>query len=137
MPMDKRTVTQGLHAMMVTRLFGGRPWLADGEACDALRKKLYKLGLQERVPGDIFTTRSTSLGNELQLDLVMVFIGLWDEWEVAGILEKYGLIDEADLLAGPRQQVRVQEPPGCRVSAASARRWARRGHENRLRRRRR
>ena len=96
MPMDKRTVIQDLHAMIVTRLFGGRPWLADREACDALRKNLDKLGLQERVPGESLTTRSTALGNELQLDLVMVFIGLWVEWEMPAILEEYGLIDEID-----------------------------------------
>ena len=94
--MEKRAVIQGLHAMIVTRLFGGRPWLADREACDALRNKLDELGLQETVPGDILTTRFTALGNELQLDLVMVFIGLWVEWEMPMILEDHGLIDEDD-----------------------------------------
>ncbi len=94
--MEKRAVIQDLHAMMVTRLFGGRPWLADREACGALSKKLDKLGLQERVPGESLTTRSTALGNELQLDLVMVFIGLWVEWDMPAILEEYGLIDALD-----------------------------------------
>ena len=94
--MEKRTVIQGLHAMMDARLFGGRPWLADRETSDALRKTLDKLGLQERIPGDILTTRSTALGNQLQLDLVMVFIGLWDEWEMPMVLEDHGLIDEFD-----------------------------------------
>ena len=94
--MDKRAVIQSLHEIMVTRLFGGHPWLADREACGALGKKLDNLGLQERVPGDILTTRSTSLGIELELDLVMVFVGLWDEWEMPIILERYGLIDETD-----------------------------------------
>ncbi len=94
--MEKRAVIQGLHAMIVTRLFGGRPWLADREACDALRKKLDELGLQESVPGDDRTRRNTALGNELQLDLVMVFIGLWVEWEMPMILEDHGLIDEID-----------------------------------------
>ena len=95
---DKRAVIQDVHAMMVTRLFSGRPWLADREACDALGRKLFDLDLQERVPGDRSGTRSTSLGNELELDLVMVFIGLWDEWEMPFILERFGLIDETDKL---------------------------------------
>jgi len=82
--------------MIVTRLFGGRPWLADREACDALRKKLDELGLQESVPGDDCMRRNTALGNELQLDLIMVFIGLWVEWEMPMILEDHGLIDEFD-----------------------------------------
>jgi len=94
--MEKRTVVQGLHALMVTRLFGGCPWLADRKTCDALGRKLNELGLQEFVPGDNLTTRSTALGNELHVDLVMVFIGLWDEWEIPMILEDYGLIDEID-----------------------------------------
>ncbi len=91
--MDKRAVIQDLHATIVTRLFGGRPWLADREACDALDKKLDELGLHEHVPGDIFTRRSPTLGQELQLDLVMVFIGLWDVWEIPTILEQHSLID--------------------------------------------
>ena len=49
--MDKRTALQDLHEMMVTRLFGGGPWLADREACDAMSKKFGKLGLEERFPG--------------------------------------------------------------------------------------
>ncbi len=94
--MEKRDVIQALHAIMITRLFGSRPWLADREAADALRNKLDEMGLQERVLGGDCTTRSTALGNELQLDLVMVFIGLWVEWEMPMILEDHGLIDEDD-----------------------------------------
>jgi len=44
----------------------------------------------------IDTTRCTTLGKELKLDLVMVFIGLWCEWEMVMILEDHGLIDEFD-----------------------------------------
>lgn len=94
--MEKRAVIQGLHAMIVTRLFGGRPWLADREACDALSKKLDELGLRERVPWDTSARQSSALGKELELDLVMVFIGLWDEWEMPIILERHGLIDNSD-----------------------------------------
>ncbi|NNE85807.1 MAG: hypothetical protein HKN28_17730 [Alphaproteobacteria bacterium] len=96
MPLEKRAVIQGLHAMMVTRLFGGRPWLADRETCDALRRKLCELSLEEPVSDENHTTRPTALGNELLLELVMVFIGLWDEWEIPWILEDHGLIDEID-----------------------------------------
>lgn len=98
MPMNKRAVVQDLHAMICTRLFGGRPWLADRDACLALSKKLDDLGLQESAPGDMSATQSTALGNELELHLVMVFIGLWDEWEMPDVLEQYGLIDEFDVL---------------------------------------
>ena len=97
-PMEKANVIRSLHAMMISRLFDERPWLADREACAALHKKLDDLGLQECVPGDDSSTRSTALGNELNMDLVMVFIGLWDEWEMPIILERFGLIDETDEL---------------------------------------
>ena len=96
--MYKCTVIKNLHTMIDARLFGVRPWLPDREDCDAIRKKLDDMGLQERVPGDMLTTRSTALGRQLQLDLVMVFLGLWDEWEVPSILERYGLIDKVDEL---------------------------------------
>ena len=81
-PLDKCAVIQDLHLMMDARLFGDRPWLADRESYEALDKKLDEFGLQEHVPGTIDTTRSTTLGKEMKLDLVMVFIGLWDEWEM-------------------------------------------------------
>jgi hypothetical protein len=35
------------------------------------------------------------LGKELNLDLLMVFMGLWDEWEVPYVLEDFGLIDKS------------------------------------------
>jgi hypothetical protein len=50
------------------------------------------MGLQERIPGEKETSRSTPLGRELHSDLLMVFLGLWDEWEVPMILEDYGVI---------------------------------------------
>lgn len=96
MLIEKRAVIQGLHAMMVTRLFCGRPWLADRETCDALRRKLCELSLEEPVSGENHTTKSTALGNELRLELVMVFIGLWDECEIPWILESHGLIGEIE-----------------------------------------
>ena len=96
--MNKSAVIRELHAMMDTRLFSGHQWLADWEACVALDRKLYAMGLQERVPEEKYTSRNTSLGRELRVDLVMVFIGLWDTWEVPRILKQYALIDEIDEL---------------------------------------
>jgi hypothetical protein len=93
---DKRAVIQDLHWMMCDRLFGDRPWLADRESCEALNKKLDEFGLQERVPGTIDTLRLTTLGKELKMDLVMVFIGLMYEGDMVIILEDHGLIDEFD-----------------------------------------
>jgi hypothetical protein len=52
------------------------------------------MGLEERVPGEAETWRSTPLGAELQLDLMMVFMGCQVTYEVPMILAEHGLIDE-------------------------------------------
>jgi len=62
------------------------------------------LGLDEDVPDSPGTTRSTALGKELKLDLLMAFVGAWDLWEIPYILEKYEYIDEPqaeELCIGP------------------------------------
>ena len=82
--------------MVHSRLFGRRPWLADREACDAMGRKLRDMGLDEQVPGQPGATRSTNFGMEQHLDLMIVFMGLFDEWDLLLILEDYGLIDELE-----------------------------------------
>ena len=94
--MDKRTVITKLHAMIVTRLFSSRPWLADKETCAALWSTFNQMGLEEIVPGETETYRNTDLGREHQMDLIMAFTGYWCEWEIPWILENYGLIDEIE-----------------------------------------
>ena len=89
-------VIADVHMMVTTRLFSSEAWLPDREACGAIRKKLEDLGLEERVSPDSDTTTCTPLGKELELDLIMVFIGLWDTPEMPLILEQYGLIDRID-----------------------------------------
>ncbi len=92
--MNRTMVITELHAMIDYRLFGCRPWLADREACAALHKKLHDMGLDEEVPVQPGTTRSTNFGMEQRLNLMMVFLGFFDEWDMLIILENYGLIDE-------------------------------------------
>jgi hypothetical protein len=55
--------------------------------------------LEENVPGRNDTSRSTPLGKELNVDLLMVFMGLWCEWEIPHWLEEYALIDESQSAA--------------------------------------
>ena len=92
----KAHVIADVHMMVTTRLFSSQPWLPDREACEAISKKLEDLGLQARVSPDSDTTTCTPLGKELELDLIMVFVGLWDTPEMPLILEQYGLIDRID-----------------------------------------
>ena len=82
--------------MIDSRLFGHRPWRADREACDAMSRKLQNLGLDDVVPGEPGSTRSTNFGIEQRLNLMKVFLGLFNEWDMLTILENYGLIDERE-----------------------------------------
>ncbi len=94
--MNRSKILTQIHAIVDARLFSGRPWPADREACDALRRTFVQMGLDEQVPGDTKTSRTTALGREHQLDLIRVFTGLWEECEMASILEEHGLIDQSE-----------------------------------------
>ena len=84
-----------LHAMIDHCLFGPDPWPDSSEFNLALSKRLRQLGLDEQVAGaPDGPTSTTALGKAHHLDLVMVFIGLWEIGEVPIILESFGIIDE-------------------------------------------
>ena len=94
--MKKAKIIAELENMVVARLFGRQPWLADRETSSALHRKLVQMGLVECVCVETDTWRSSRLGKELDVDLFEVFIGLFDEWDVPCILERYRLIDESE-----------------------------------------
>ena len=91
--MNRSKVLTQIHAIIDARLFSGRPWPADRESCDALRRTFL---LDEQVPGDTETSMTTAWEREHHLDLIDVFIGFLEEWEMASILEDHGLIDESE-----------------------------------------
>src|SRR5689334_17434915 len=94
--MNKTKIISELENMVVARLFGRQPWLADPETCLAVHSKLIQMGLVEVVCPEPQTWRATPLGKELEVDLFEVFLGSWDPWEVPMILEDYHLIDKAE-----------------------------------------
>jgi hypothetical protein len=94
--MNKAKIITELENMVVARLFGPQPWLADRETISAYDRKLIQMGLVEQVCVEPQTWRNTPLGKELDVDLFQVFIGLFDEWEVPSILEEYGLLSESE-----------------------------------------
>jgi hypothetical protein len=81
-----------LEVMAWHRLFNSCHWLADQETLCAVNLKLTKMGLIERISSD--TWRFTLSGKELNVDLFEAFMGIWDVWEVPGILEEHRFIDE-------------------------------------------
>jgi hypothetical protein len=94
--MNKAKIIAELENMVVARLFGRQPWLADRETCSAVHRKLIQMGLVEQICDEPQTWRNTPLGKELHVDLFQVFMGHWDEWGVPTILERYRLIDESE-----------------------------------------
>ena len=94
--MNKAKIIAELENMVVARLFGRQPWLADRETSSAVNRKLIQMGLVEVVCVEPETWRSLPLGKELDVHLFEVFLGLFDECEVPMILERYGLIDESE-----------------------------------------
>jgi hypothetical protein len=92
--MTRTAIYVELEAIVDLRLFGTGRWLADRETCDALRRRIWQMGLREPVPGTSDTWRATPLGAALKLDLYEVFVGLSDEGEIPLVLLDYRLIDD-------------------------------------------
>ena len=95
--MNRAKIITELENMVVARLFSGRPWLADRETISAVDRKLIQMGLVELVRVEPKTWRLSPLGKELDVDLFQVFMGIFDECEVPGILEDYHLLDESEV----------------------------------------
>ena len=88
------TVIEELHAFIRERLFGPGPWLADIAANKEINRKLFedwKLEV-DCIGRDGRGITNTPLGNELHVDIMMVFMGHWEPWEIPEILCIRGLI---------------------------------------------
>ena len=85
-----------LDRFITRRLFGSGKWLGDPESDSALVRLLRDLNLEEEICSDTATRRNTALGNELDMDLLAVFLGLWNPWDAVMILEDFELIDEIE-----------------------------------------
>jgi hypothetical protein len=90
--MNKAEIVAELEAMAWHRLFNSRQWLADRETAYAVKLKLTKMGLIECISSNVW--RFTPSGKELNVKLFWAFMGIWDVWEVLGVLEEYRFIDE-------------------------------------------
>jgi hypothetical protein len=93
---DKALVICKLHEIVDYYLLGDGTWPLDRESLQAFCKTVRDLGLDEAVAGQPGMTRSTELGKELKLDLIMAFVGAWDMWEIPSVLEEHGYIDETE-----------------------------------------
>ena len=82
--MTKLDILCELHAVIGARLFGEGPWLMERE--DALKSN-------KELGND---TRLTSLGKEIDFELLSIFMGRWDYRDVPIVLEERGLITKSE-----------------------------------------
>jgi hypothetical protein len=73
--MDKAAIICKLHEITDHYLLGAGTSPADGEFLPAFFRTVRELGLD--VPESPRTTRSTALGKELKLELLMAFVGAY------------------------------------------------------------
>jgi hypothetical protein len=78
-------------------LFSEKRRVPDPETCEAIGRKLEECGLKVRVSATDST--STQIGYELKVDLMMAFAGYMEDTTILHYLEKYGLIDQAEVLS--------------------------------------
>jgi hypothetical protein len=96
--MNKLDILCELHAVIATRLLGEGPWLMEREDALKSNERALEMRLEEQVTRD--TSKFTSLGEELDFDLLSIFMGRWDYRDIPIILKKRGLIinSEADAI---------------------------------------
>jgi hypothetical protein len=93
---NKAEIIAELENMVAARLFSGQAWLPDREIISAYDRKLIQMSLIEQVRAEPPTWRCTPLGEELDVRLFEVFMGLWCEWQVPLILKEHGLLTESE-----------------------------------------
>ena len=95
--MNKAKIIAELENMVAAQLLSGQSWPANGETISAYRRKLIQMGLVEEVRDEPpLISRTTPLGEELDVDLFKAFMGISWEWEVPVTLEQYGLLSESE-----------------------------------------
>ena len=71
-----------------------RTWQTDP---DIWRTKLINMKLVEPVEGTPDEWRNTALGNEVSVDVMKVFLGVWAPTEVAYVLRRNNLMSEEEM----------------------------------------
>ena len=95
---NKDDIRRELYKVADFHLFGAGSWPADPEALAAFWKLLADLGLTAAVPGEPDTIQYTPLGLELNVELVSIFAGGVELWDVPLVLSLTGYDEEADAI---------------------------------------
>ena len=98
--MNRADVYRELYNAVEFNLFGAGSWPADQEASAAFWKLLDDLGLTTDDPDKPGTTQYTSLGLELNVELMSIFAGAVNLWDIPLLLDLMGHLndEEADAI---------------------------------------
>jgi hypothetical protein len=94
--MNKAHIVSKLHAITDHYLLVAGTWPLEPEQLNSFWAMIREFELEEDVPNSPGTTRSTALGNDVNLELMMAFVGAYELLEIPGILESNGLLTEAE-----------------------------------------
>jgi hypothetical protein len=98
--MNRADVYRELYNAVEFNLFGAGSWPADREASAAFWKLLDDLGLTTDDPDKPGTTQYTPLGLELNVELMSIFAGAVNLWDIPLLLDLMGHLndEEADAI---------------------------------------
>lgn len=91
--MTRAAAIRKLHEIADHHLLGSGGWPVSEESLSAIFRTIRDLGLDEEVHDGRGTTRSTPLGNEVSVDLMILFVGGWELSEIPSMLVERGYIN--------------------------------------------
>jgi hypothetical protein len=97
--MNRADVYRELYNAVEFNLFGAGSWPADREASAAFWKLLDDLGLTTDDPDKPGTTQYTPLGLELNVELMSIFAGAVNLWDIPLVLDLMGYLNDKEAAA--------------------------------------
>jgi hypothetical protein len=94
--MNKTEICRELYSVADFHLFGHGSWPAGQDASTAYWKMLDDCGLMEGVPDKPGTTRYTSLGMELNVEMMSIFAGAVELWDIPLVLDMMGYLNDRE-----------------------------------------
>src|SRR5258708_36456551 len=97
--MNRADVYRELYNAVEFNLFGAGSWPVDQEASAAFWKLLDDLGLTTDDPDKPGTTQYTPLGLELNVELMSIFAGAVNLWDIPLVLDLMGYLNDKEAAA--------------------------------------
>jgi hypothetical protein len=94
--MNKAEITCRFHQIADHLLLGAGNWPLSSDRLEEFWTWVRECALEEDVPDFPGTSQASALGREINLYLMMAFVGAFEIWEIPSILESKGYISEAE-----------------------------------------